>query len=96
MAGTGGKREGAGRPKGVGNKTTELAREAVARFVDDNAPKFQEWLDEIYAEHGAKEAFGCVKDLIEYHIPKLSRQDLDATLKGDKENPVVVVLPSKE
>ena len=65
-----------GKPKGAVNKSTDLARTAIAKFVDDNSDKFELWLDEIYKEHGAKEAFACVKDLIEYHVPKLSRQEL--------------------
>ena len=63
----GGKREGAGRPKGSGNKKDELARRAISKFVERNTEKFDAWLDEIYAEKGAQAAFDCVKDLIEYH-----------------------------
>jgi glycosyltransferase involved in cell wall biosynthesis len=33
----GGYREGSGRPSGVPNKSTTLAREAIANFVDGNA-----------------------------------------------------------
>lgn len=71
----GGKRENAGRPKGVGNKSTELAREAIAKFVDDNSERLQGWLDEI-ANESPEKAFNCVKDLLEYHVPKLSRTDV--------------------
>jgi hypothetical protein len=71
----GGKREGAGRPKGSPNKDAALAREAIARFVDTNSGMLQEWLDEIKDEHGALAAFKCVTDLIEYHVPKLARTE---------------------
>lgn len=37
----------AGRPKGVGNKSTGMAREAIARFVDGNANKMEEWLQSV-------------------------------------------------
>lgn len=70
----GGKRENAGRPKGVGNKSTDLAREAIAKFVDDNSQRLQGWLDQI-AQDSPKDAFNCVKDLMEYHLPKLARHD---------------------
>ena len=37
----------AGRPKGVGNKSTGMAREAIAKFVDGNAPAMQGWLEKV-------------------------------------------------
>lgn len=43
----GGKRPGAGRPSGVPNKATAEARNAIASFVDGNAHRLQQWLDEI-------------------------------------------------
>lgn len=72
-----------GRPKGVPNKSTELAREAIARFVDDNSQKLQGWLDEI-AKDSPKDAFNCVKDLMEYHLPKLARTDVQSLDKNGK------------
>lgn len=74
MAGTGGKREGAGRPKGVANKATQNAREAIAGFVDGNADRLVGWLDQV-AEEDPKEAFKCFMSVVEYHIPKLARVD---------------------
>ena len=71
----GGKQPGAGRPKGIPNKTTSLAREAIAAFVDGNADRLNGWLDEIYERDGPKEAFGCVSSLLEYHLPKLARTE---------------------
>lgn len=65
-----------GRVAGVPNKATSLAREAIANFVDDNAPKLNQWLDEIYKKDGPRAAFDCVKDLFEYHVPKLARTEL--------------------
>jgi hypothetical protein len=65
-----------GRPKGVPNKTTILAREAIARFVDGNAHRLEGWLEEIAREEGAKTAFNCFMDVVEYHVPKLQRTEL--------------------
>ncbi len=71
----GGKQEGAGRPKGVPNRSTTQAREAIAMFVDNNTERLQEWLDKI-AKKDPEKAFNCVRDLIEYHVPKLARTEL--------------------
>lgn len=66
---------GPGRPKGLKNKATKNAKEAIARFVDGNSDRLNGWLDEIYASDGPKAAFQCFSDLLEYHVPKLSRTE---------------------
>lgn len=66
-----------GRQKGTPNKRTSTAREAIARLVDDNAPRMQEWLDEIAKEHGPKAAWDCLADVVEFHVPKLGRTEHD-------------------
>lgn len=78
---------GKGRPKGAPNKSTSAAREAIARFVDGNADKLQEWLEQIAEQDGPKAAFTCFMDVVEYHVPKLARTEL----AGDSENPVKLV-----
>lgn len=70
-----GRKPGPGRPKGLPNKSTAAAREAISRFVDGNADRLQGWLDEIHAEKGAEAAFKCFSDLLEYHVPKLARHE---------------------
>lgn len=69
---------GPGRGKGNPNKATILAREAVAKLVDNNAHRLEGWLDEIAADpkHGPIAAWKCMMDVIEYHIPKLARTEL--------------------
>lgn len=67
---------GPGRPKGLPNKSTANAREAIARFVDGNADRLNGWLEEVYVREGPREAFKCFTDLIEYHVPKLARTEL--------------------
>jgi hypothetical protein len=79
------------RPKGSPNKATAAAREAIARFVDDNASKLQKWLDEIAEKDGPRAAYQCFMDVVEYHVPKLARteitgkdgKDLSITLRSD-------------
>ena len=70
-----GRKAGPGRPKGCANKSTANAREAIARFVDGNAHRVQIWLDAIAETEGSLKAFQCYTDMIEYHVPKLSRTE---------------------
>lgn len=70
----GGKQPGAGRPVGSINRSTTEAREAIARFVDCNTERLQGWLDQIALESPEK-AFNAVRDLLEYHVPKLARTE---------------------
>jgi len=78
-----------GRVAGTPNKSTALAREAIARFVDGNSHKLQEWLDEIAMNEklGPKVAFDCFMQVAEYHVPKLARTEHI----GDDDQPVKVV-----
>jgi len=79
---------GPGRPKGAANKATSNAREAIARFVDGNAHRVQVWLDEIAETEGPLRAFQCYTDMIEYHVPKLSRTELT----GKNDGPVDITI----
>ena len=65
-----------GRALGTPNKATAAAREAIGRFVDGNAHRLQEWLEEIAEDEGPRAAFNCFVDLLEYHVPKLARTEL--------------------
>lgn len=78
---------GIGRKKGVPNKATANAREAIARLVDNYAPKLEGWLDEIAAESPEK-AYRCFMDVVEYHIPKLARTE--STISGPDGGPIQV------
>jgi len=75
-----------GRTKGVANKSTIKAREAISMFVDNNVHRLEKWLDDI--ANGVKDASGDVvvnpnpleafklfTSVIEYHIPKLQRSE---------------------
>jgi hypothetical protein len=56
-------------------KATKNAREAIARLVDGNAERMQEWLDRIAEEEGPMAAWRCMADVIEFHVPKLARTE---------------------
>jgi hypothetical protein len=84
-----------GRPAGTPNKATTQAREAIALFVDANAHRLTEWLDEV--AHGIPsqdvkpnpaKAFELFQSVVEYHIPKLARTELT----GDAEKPLQTVI----
>lgn len=85
-----GKKTG-GRQAGTPNKAAAEAREAIARFVDANAGRLQEWLDKVangvydkdakgnvYAVvlPNPQRAFELFQSVIEYHVPKLARTEV--------------------
>ena len=70
-----GQKPGPGRPKGLPNKSTQTAREAIALFVDGNADRLSGWLDQIASESPEK-AFRAFMDVVEYHVPKLARTEV--------------------
>jgi hypothetical protein len=77
-----GQKGGPGRPKGLPNKSTQAAREAIAAFVDGNADRLQGWLDQIAEEKGPQAAFDSFSTLLEYHVPKLARQEITGQDNG--------------
>jgi hypothetical protein len=87
-----------GRPKGSPNKSTAMAREAIAQFVEGNAHKMQEWLEQVaigvknnddkfIVLPNPEKAFGMLQSVMEYHLPKLARTEHT----GDEEQPVKVI-----
>jgi len=96
--------KGAGRPAGSPNKSTSIAREAIARFVDGNTDKMQGWLEQVangvYDEAEGKyivfpnpeKAFQMLQSVVEYHVPKLARQEL----VGDDKAPVKIQVSWKK
>ena len=91
-----GKKTG-GRVAGTPNKATNEARQAIASFVDGNAHRLTGWLDKVaegvqnkdgeyvVAPNPAK-AFDMFQSVVEYHIPKLARQEH----VGDDNRPLVI------
>ena len=83
---------GGGRPKGSKCKSTMKAREMIASFIDGNASRLNDWLEEVYHQDGPRAAFNCFSDLIEYHVPKLARNEVT----GPDEGPVELVISWQE
>lgn len=94
--------KGAGRPAGSPNKATKEAREAIALFVDQNAHRLTGWLDEVaqgvkavdpdtggekyIVPPNPAKAFDMFQSVVEYHIPKLARQEH----VGNDDKPLVI------
>lgn len=83
---------GRGRPVGAKAKSTMKAKEMIASFIDGNADRLNQWLEEVYEQDGPKAAFNCFSDLIEYHVPKLARNEVT----GPDEGPVELVISWQE
>jgi hypothetical protein len=98
-----------GRPKGIPNKATTDSRAAIAMFVDNNTHRLQEWLDDIAkgVKNEANEyivkpdpvaAFKMVSDILEYHVPKLSRAEVQPLGKDGKpaDNKITIEFVGKD
>lgn len=82
-----GVKTGGGSRAGRPNKATADARQAISAFVDGNAHRLQEWLDQIaegvkddtgeyVVQPNPEKAFGLFQSVIEYHVPKLARTEV--------------------
>ena len=85
-----------GRPKGVPNRVTMQAREAIAQFVDGNAHRLQEWLNKVadgvqdaegdyVVKPDPDRAFTLFQSVVEYHVPKLARTEVTGANGGPVE-----------
>lgn len=63
-----------GRPKGVGNKSTEAIRTAFAMLVENNLSNMQDWLERT-AQTNPHKALQVMSDLAQYSLPKLKQVD---------------------
>lgn len=93
-----------GRPAGSPNKSTSMAREAIARFVDGNTDKMQGWLESVangvqdeetgkwLVPPNPEKAFAMLQSVVEYHVPKLARQEV----VGDEKAPVKIQVSWKK
>lgn len=63
------------------NKTTIRVRESITRLLEENVGSMGQWLDQI-AQKDPGRAFQCIAGLLEYSLPKLSRQELSGPESG--------------
>jgi hypothetical protein len=71
-----------GSRRGVPNKTTKEIRDSFQFFIENNVPKFQEWIEEVAKTNPAK-AIELVTSLGEYILPKLSRTEIEADVTAE-------------
>jgi len=83
------RKKAGGRTSGTPNKTTQQAREAIALFVDGNAHRLAEWLDEVAngipeadIKPNPAKAFELFQSVVEYHVPKLARTEITGADEG--------------
>lgn len=89
------RKKAGGRTIGTPNKATAQAREAIAAFVDGNAYRLTEWLDEVAngdpdrdIKPNPAKAFELFQSVVEYHVPKLARTEVT----GADEGPIEMVV----
>ncbi len=99
-----------GRPKGTPNKATAEAREAIALFVNNNAHRLEKWLNDVadggkYIDETGKQvfvppnpvkAFELFMRVIEFHIPKLQRSEIESTVRNEYSGEVNITHESME
>ena len=83
-----------GRPKGVGNKSTEAIRTAFAMLVEDNLSNMQEWLERT-AQQNPHKALQLVSDLAQYSLPKLKQVDATFDVGDSLINKVTIEVNAK-
>lgn len=102
-----GRKTGGGTRRGVPNKATTTAREAIARVADGSAYDFMQWLQQTAEGIQGEEddegnprwivrpnpegAANLYLKAIEYHIPKLARTELTGK-DGEKLPPPATII----
>lgn len=78
-----GKKKTGGRAKDVKNKVNTDFKEAIKNLLERNADQMDGWLTRV-SKRSPYKALDLMYKLAEFHMPKLSRQSVDITSKGDK------------
>lgn len=78
-----------GRPKGVGNKSTEKLREAIAAITEGGIESFNECMDEVRTTNPAKYMEIYLK-LLEYSMPKLRSIDTNIGVNEDSVSGITI------
>lgn len=85
----GGKRDGAGRPKGKSNAATTEAREVFNTFLLSNIDKLQSLFDKV-AEENPQKAIELLFKASEYVVPKLKSLELIKSTESEEQKIQIV------
>jgi hypothetical protein len=80
-----------GRPKGVGNKSTEIVKRTISDILENNAEKVQGWIDDV-AKEDPKEAVKIYITLVEFCVPKLTRASVDHSSSDGTMSPLGTII----
>lgn len=83
-----------GRPKGVGNKSTEKLREAIAALTEGGIEDFQSCLNEVREENPAK-FLELYLRLLEYSLPKLRSVDTNIGVNEESVSGITIQVVNK-
>jgi len=72
-----------GRPKGVGNKTTQDVKEAFTLLLQNNIPNLQDWIEQV-AERSPERALNILINLAPYVIPRLAQQHISVETQREE------------
>lgn len=77
----GGKREGAGRPKGKPNKSTAEIKKLIEGFIGSKIDE----LDEVWKQLEPKDKMKALQDLLKFAIPTQIRSSIDLNNISDED-----------
>lgn len=82
-----------GRTKGTPNKSTAEVREAIAAFASANVDQMGTWLNAIDSPEKKLDLF---LRAIEYHIPKLARTEVEASVTHEIKKIELEIVKAKD
>lgn len=65
-----------GRKRGTANVVTRDVKQAIAAFAEGNVHRLREWIERVAETDPAKAADLFIR-LLEYHVPKLARSEVE-------------------
>lgn len=73
-------RKTGGRQKGTPNRVTRNARREIGELLDGKAHLLPKWLEAVRKQDGPAAAVKAYTGLLEFHVPKLARTEIQGNL----------------